>query len=70
MKNGPKSKKGKILKHLQDGKTITPQIALRMYGHFRLAVVINRLRNEGYNITTTIKWSLFEEPYGEYTLKS
>ncbi len=69
MKNKPSTKKGKILKHLQDGKAITPLIALRLYSHFRLASCINRLRNEGYNIETVIKWGLFEEPYAEYSLE-
>ena len=70
MKNDPKSKKGKILKHLQDGKVLTHLIAIRLYSHSRLAVAINRLRDEGYDITTTMKKSMFNEPYGEYTLKS
>lgn len=68
MKNDPKSKKGKILKHLQDGMFITHLMAIRLYGHSRLAVAINRLRNEGYNITTTMKKSMFNESYGEYKM--
>ena len=69
MKNDKKTKKGQILKHLQAGKVITPHIALRLYSHMRLASCINRLRNEGYNIKTTMKMSLFNEPFAEYKLE-
>jgi hypothetical protein len=68
MKNLPETKKGKILAHLQSGRTITPAQALQYYGHFRLASCINRLRNEGYNIKTTIRQTIFKEPYAEYEL--
>lgn len=69
MKNDPKSKKGKILKHLQAGKTITPYIALSQFSHFRLASCICRLRDEGFNITTTMKTNTFKEPFAEYNLE-
>ena len=68
MKNDPKGKKGKILAHLQRGQVITPQTALRLYGHMRLASCIHRLRGEGYNIITTMRTSLHGEPYAEYKL--
>ena len=41
-----------VLKHLQDGKTITPMQCLRLYGGFRLADTIFKLKKEGHNITT------------------
>ena len=69
MKNDKKTKKGQILQHLQKGKTITPYIALAQFGHFRLASCICRLRNEGFNITTTIKRNLHQEPFAEYRLE-
>lgn len=68
MKNSPESKKGRILRHLQRGQVITPQTALRLYGHMRLASCIHRLRGEGYNITTTMRTSLHGESYAEYKL--
>ena len=68
MKSSKKSKTRKILEHLQSNKVITPQIALRNFSHFRLAVVINRLRNEGFNIITTMKSNALGECYAEYKL--
>jgi len=43
-----------VLKHLEDGSTITPIQALNLFGVFRLADVIFKLRNKGYDIKTTI----------------
>ena len=68
MKNNPKEKKGMILRHLQRGQTITGTGALRLYGVYRLSSTIHRLRNEGYNITTTMRKSLHGESYAEYKL--
>ena len=42
-----------ILNHLKK-KSITPIEALNLYGCFRLAARISDLRNDGYNIKTTI----------------
>ena len=47
-----KSQRYMILKHLRDGASITPIDALRDYGCFRLAAVINTLRDDGHNIIT------------------
>lgn len=69
MKNEPKTKKGKILKHLQQGKVITPYIALSQFGHFRLASCICRLRSEGFNIPTTMMKNTFGEPFAQYHLE-
>ena len=44
------SKKQRIINHLERGASITSLMALRLYGHARLAVVINRLKNKGYSI--------------------
>ena len=69
MKNAPDSKKGRILLHLESGRVITPQIAIGLYGAYRLASTINRLRNEGYDIKTTIMRNIFGELYASYSLK-
>lgn len=48
--------KERILRHLEDGKTITTWQAYKEYGCSRLAEYIRQLRYEGYPITgTTIK---------------
>ena len=41
-----------ILRHLQNGLTITPKDALEHYGSFRLAARIEVLRKEGHPIIT------------------
>ena len=68
-KNLSSSKKGKILVHLQRGQTITPRQAIAIYGSFRLASTINRLRGEGFNINTIMRTSLQGEVFAEYSLK-
>lgn len=49
------SKSQRIFRHLWKGKKITQRIAIRKFQHYRLAVVIGRLRDAGYNITTTMQ---------------
>ena len=67
MKNKPGTKKSLILNHLKNGRPLTPQQALRLYGHMRLASCINRLRDEGYPILTTMRYGLFvRDQYAEY----
>jgi hypothetical protein len=39
-----------IQDHLYDGKSITPLEALNLYGCFRLAAAIHRLRSSGISI--------------------
>jgi len=46
------TQKKAILKHLQEGKGISPLFALERFGCFRLADVIFRLKADGYNIKT------------------
>jgi len=41
-----------ILKHLEEGKSITPIDALNLFGVFRLAARISDIRNAGHEITT------------------
>ena len=66
MKNKPGSKKSLILNHLKTGRPLTPKQALRLYGHMRLASCINRLRGEGFDIETVIRYSLQNDPYAEF----
>jgi hypothetical protein len=49
------SKEKRILRHLLKGRKITQQMAIRKFQHYRLAVVIHRLRESGYFIKTTMK---------------
>ena len=43
-----------IRTHLEQGRTITPQDALRLYGSMRLAARVNELRKSGMAIQTKI----------------
>ena len=61
------SQKLQILSHLKSGKTITPIEALNLFGCFRLGARINDLRNEGYEITTTLIQQ-GEKRFAEYSL--
>lgn len=45
----------KILEYLQEGKSITPIDALRMFNCFRLSARISDLRGMGFNIATSIE---------------
>ncbi len=47
-----KTKKDRILKWLQSGRTITNIIAWNEFKSFKLSDIVFRLRNEGYNIAT------------------
>lgn len=59
----------RIRKHLEDGKTITPAIAIAVYGIFRLAAVVNDLRNMGVEIDAVIKHDEMGKKYAEYRLR-
>lgn len=50
--NRHKSHKKLVLAWLQKGKGLTQLQALNRFGCFRLAVVIHRLRGDGFNIQT------------------
>ena len=58
------TQKDLVLEHLKSGMSITPLIALERYGSFRLGSIINRLRNEGHNISTKLNP---EKHYAIYT---
>ena len=63
MKN---SQKAKVLNWLKSHGQITQIVAINQFRCFRLAVVINRLRNEGHEIDTEL---IGKEKYAKYTLK-
>lgn len=46
------TQKNIVLRHLQDGKTITALEALYLCGSLRLSSIIYNLRDEGYDIRT------------------
>ena len=48
------SQNEQILAYLKSGKAITSMDALKMYGCFRLASRVNDLRNEGWEIRTSM----------------
>lgn len=55
MANSPQYKP-RIKVWLLQGKALTPMIALKKWGCFRLAVYIHRLRKEGFRIEGKIKY--------------
>ena len=48
------SKQDQIEQHLLEGWSLTAKGAWQMFGHSRLASVVNRMRNKGVNIKTTL----------------
>ncbi len=58
----------KIANRLADGKGITQLWALKKLGCMRLAVVINRLRNKGYQIKTEMV-SHAGKTFARYTME-
>lgn len=63
----PPSKAKMIERHLLKGRKLTQQDAIRKFRHYRLAVVINRLRNKGCQIETTMKTEL-GSTFAEYKI--
>lgn len=62
------TQKSQIRTWLIDGNSITPIEALNKWGCFRLAAVINRLRNDGMDIITE-KVSNGKKSFARYYLK-
>ena len=66
------TQKQKILRHLQEVGTITPVQAFFDYSIMRLAAIVFDLKDDGYDIETTILKSenKFGEPvrYAQYKL--
>ena len=64
----------RIKKYLEEGNSITPLDALKMYGTFRLASIICNLRNDrkfmiGRKIETTMVENEFGVKFASYRLK-
>lgn len=63
-----KSDTEKVLDWLQTGKSLTQADAVKQFNNWRLAVIINRLRNRGYEISTMLiegkksKYALYYMP--------
>lgn len=55
-----------ILDHLRRHGSITPLQAIALYGVFRLAAVVHRLRGEGFAINTKDRRDPNGHPYAEY----
>lgn len=58
-----------VREHLQQGKAITPAQALLVYGISRLAPAIERLRDSGLVIDTTMREDEVGKRYASYTLR-
>jgi hypothetical protein len=56
-----------VKKRLLKGKPITQKLAIEKYNYYRLSSGINRLRNRGMNIKTTMRKS-GDSSYAEYRL--
>lgn len=59
----------RVRAHLEAGKTITPAVAITVYGIFRLASVIEDLRNAGMEIDMVLKYDEVGKQYGEYRVR-
>lgn len=57
-----------ILHYLQEGKSITALEAMQMFRCMRLAAVVKDLRNQGYDISTTIVKGVGLKHYARYRL--
>ena len=57
----------KIRLWLEEGKAITPIVALEMFGCFRLSAVIHLLKERGMNIRSELI-ILGKKRYSEYSL--
>jgi len=62
------SKTSKILKHLQEGKTITNLMATHQFKTTRLGGIIYILRKRGYNIETIAVENQDGGKYAKYRL--
>lgn len=58
-----------VREHLQQGKAITPAQALLVYGISRLAPAIERLRDSGMAIDTTMREDEVGKRYASYSLR-
>ena len=61
------SKEQRIFRYLKRGRKITQRIAIRKFQYYRLAVAINRFRNYGHIIETTMRTE-GESTFAEYKM--
>lgn len=59
----------KILKHLQNGETMSVPQAMLQFGQVSLAVAVYKLRQQGYDIETTFTKAVTGKTYAVYSLK-
>lgn len=63
-----KTQKEMVLEHLQNRGSITPLEALNIYGCFRLADVIYKLKKDGWHIRTEMVETLGGKTFAKYRL--
>ena len=57
-----------LRKHFRTGRSLTQLEALALYGVFRLAARVKEMKDDGWNLVTTIKRDPNGCPYAEYQL--
>lgn len=62
------TQKQEIKQHLLKGLPLTPKGALQMFGSFRLAAVIHKLKGEGMEIETKLIDNEGENRYAKYRI--
>jgi hypothetical protein len=70
MKSKTQSQRAAILGALLEGYTINPQQALTLYGCFRLAARIRDIRDDGYEVKTTMTDAGDGTKYATYSIES
>lgn len=58
----------KVRNHILSGMPITPLQSLKLYGLQRLASLVNKMRNKGYDITTVMVSEEDGTRYAKYFL--
>lgn len=69
MSTQTQTQRNAILRHLKQGKTITPMKAYIVYGVYRLSARIHELREDKYDILTSYKTDERGRMYAEYSLR-
>jgi hypothetical protein len=64
------SQVGRVLQHLQSGRTLTSLEALHLFGSLRLAAIICTLRKKGYAIQSRLITVGANKQVAEYRLSS
>lgn len=68
MRRKKNSTKKQILNHLLNGNKLSHLEAFGVFRTMRLAAYINALRNEGWNIHTTMKQDATGKRYARYSM--